>query len=238
MRRLFVLVCSIVFLDGMLLGTLIPLVPGYVDEFDLSKLQARRPPRLVRRRCGAGGIPGGIPRSARPQASPDRRDAAARRRKLRLRPRGLSRPLGLARFVQGFSSTMTWSGALRGSRSRRRGNGEARCWTAFGSPCSERSSARCSAAIAALDPRSSSRSMGPVALALAASRHANRCRPPGAQTSGALSAGARDRRSSSGSGSTGSRVSLRRARRARATPARRRRATACSRSASSSSSRG
>ena len=59
MRRLFVLVCSIVFLDAMLFGALIPLVPGYVDEFHLSKL---RPALLVSYGGGAvlGGIPGGL----------------------------------------------------------------------------------------------------------------------------------------------------------------------------------
>ena len=40
MRRLVAVISAIVFLDAMLFGALIPLVPAYVDDFDLSKLQA------------------------------------------------------------------------------------------------------------------------------------------------------------------------------------------------------
>ena len=37
MRRLLVLVSVVVFVDAMLFGALAPLIPGYADEFDLSK---------------------------------------------------------------------------------------------------------------------------------------------------------------------------------------------------------
>ena len=40
MRRLVAVISAIVFLDAMLFGALIPLVPAYVDDFDLNKLQA------------------------------------------------------------------------------------------------------------------------------------------------------------------------------------------------------
>ena len=40
MRRLVAVISTIVFLDAMLFGALIPLVPAYVDDFVLSKLQA------------------------------------------------------------------------------------------------------------------------------------------------------------------------------------------------------
>ena len=40
MRRLLVLVSVVVFVDAMLFGALAPLVPGYADEFGLSKTGA------------------------------------------------------------------------------------------------------------------------------------------------------------------------------------------------------
>jgi MFS family permease len=56
-RRLLVLVSAIVFVDTMLFGALIPLVPGYVDEFGLSKLQAG----LLFGAYGGGALLGGVP---------------------------------------------------------------------------------------------------------------------------------------------------------------------------------
>ena len=41
MRRLLVLVSVIVFADTMLFSAIIPLVPVFVDDYELSKLQAR-----------------------------------------------------------------------------------------------------------------------------------------------------------------------------------------------------
>ena len=40
MRPLLILVCVVVFVDAMLFGALAPLIPGYADEFDLSKTGA------------------------------------------------------------------------------------------------------------------------------------------------------------------------------------------------------
>ncbi len=113
MRRLLVLVSSIVLVDAMLFGALAPLVPGYADEFGLGKAGAG----LLVGAFGAGALAGGIPGGL----------AAAR-----LGPKpavvlglvllalasfafalaGGPWTLGLARFVQGFSSTITWAGAL------------------------------------------------------------------------------------------------------------------------------
>jgi MFS family permease len=112
-RRLVALVSSIIFVDALLYTALTPLVPGYADEFGLSKSGAG----LLLAAFGAGALFGGVPGGL----------AAAR-----FGPKhavfwglvllGISSiafaladgavALGLARFVQGFSSTVTWAGAL------------------------------------------------------------------------------------------------------------------------------
>ena len=56
-RRLLLLVSSIIFVDTLLFTALTPLVPGYVDEFDLSKAGAG----LLVGAYGAGALFGGIP---------------------------------------------------------------------------------------------------------------------------------------------------------------------------------
>ena len=97
----------------MLFGALAPLVPGYAEEFGLSKTGAG----LLVGAFGAGALLGGIPGGL----------AAARRGPKIAVVAGLVLlaassfafaladgpwALGLARFVQGFSSTTTWAGAL------------------------------------------------------------------------------------------------------------------------------
>jgi MFS family permease len=113
MRRLVLLVASIVFVDAMLFGALAPLVPGYADEFGLSKGGAG----LLVGAFGAGALVGGIPAGL----------AAARIGPRRLVVLGLALlalasfafalaagpwTLGAARFVQGLSSAVTWTGAF------------------------------------------------------------------------------------------------------------------------------
>ena len=113
MRRLLILVSTVVFVDAMLFGALAPLVPGYADEFGLSKTGAG----LLVGAFGAGAVLGGIPGGL----------AAARFGPKRAVVGGLillafasfafaaadgAWALGLARFVQGCSSTITWAGAL------------------------------------------------------------------------------------------------------------------------------
>lgn len=113
MRRLVLLCSTIVFVDALLFTALTPLVPGYAEAFDLSKAQAG----LLSAAFGAGALVGGIP---------------AGLIAVRLGPRGAvlsgllllavasfafavadsALELGLARFVQGFSSVVTWAGAL------------------------------------------------------------------------------------------------------------------------------
>ncbi|HET7743126.1 MAG TPA: MFS transporter [Gaiellaceae bacterium] len=113
MRRLLALVSAIIFVDAMLFTALTPLVPRYADEFDLSKFGAG----LLVGAFGAGALLGGIPGGI----------AAARYGPKRAVVGGLvllafasfafaiadgAVALGVARFVQGFSSTTTWAGAL------------------------------------------------------------------------------------------------------------------------------
>ncbi len=113
MRRLLALVSSIVFVDALLFTALTPLVPGYAEEFDLSKAGAG----LLVGAYGAGALFGGIPGGL----------AAARFGPKRAVVGGLlllsvasfafaaadsAGALGAARFVQGLSSTATWAGAL------------------------------------------------------------------------------------------------------------------------------
>lgn len=113
MRRLLVLVSAIIFVDAMLFTALTPLIPGYADEFDLSKAGAG----VLVGSFGAGALLGGVPGGL----------AAARFGPKRAVVGGLvllavasvafaladsAAGLSLARFLQGFSSTTTWAGAL------------------------------------------------------------------------------------------------------------------------------
>jgi MFS family permease len=111
--RLLALVSSIIFVDALLFTALTPLVPAYAEEFDLSKTGAG----LLVGAYGAGALFGGIPGGL----------AAARFGPKRAVVGGLlllsvasfafaaadSAPaLGVARLIQGLSSTATWAGAL------------------------------------------------------------------------------------------------------------------------------
>ena len=113
MRRLLILVGTIVFVDSMLFGALIPLVPRYVDDFDLSKLQAG----LLVGAFGGGAVLGGIPGGLISGRIGPKRAVIGGLVVLAVASFGFAAAetpltLGAARFVQGFSSTMTWAGAL------------------------------------------------------------------------------------------------------------------------------
>ena len=112
-RRLLILVSAIIFVDALLFTALTPLVPKYAEEFDLSKSGAG----LLVGAFGAGALLGGIPGGL----------VAARFGPKQAVIGGLlllsvasfafaiaesALALGVARFVQGFSSTTTWAGAL------------------------------------------------------------------------------------------------------------------------------
>lgn len=113
MRRLLVLVSAIVFVDAMLFGALIPLVPGYADEFGLSKTGAG----LLVGSFGAGALLGGIPGGIAAARFGPRRAVLAgllllAAASFAFAVSGSPWTLGVSRFVQGLSSTTTWAGAL------------------------------------------------------------------------------------------------------------------------------
>jgi MFS family permease len=112
-RRLLPVVCSIVFVDAALFGAIIPLVPGYADEFELGKLQAG----LLVGAYGAGALAGGIPggllaRRVGPRNAVVVGLLALAAASLAFALAGGPLALGLSRFVQGLSSALTWTGAL------------------------------------------------------------------------------------------------------------------------------
>ena len=113
MRRLVAVISAIVFLDAMLFGALIPLVPAYVDDFDLSKLQAG----MLVGAFGAGAVLGGIPGGIVAGRVGPKNAVISGLLLLALATFGLAladspETVGIARFLQGLSSAMTWAGAL------------------------------------------------------------------------------------------------------------------------------
>jgi MFS family permease len=124
-RRLLPVVCTIVFVDAALFGAIIPLVPGYADEFDLGKFQAG----LLVGAYGAGALAGGIPggllaRRVGPRNAVVVGLLALAAASFAFALAGGPLALGLSRFVQGLSSALTWTGALAwvtvtGPRARR-----------------------------------------------------------------------------------------------------------------------
>jgi MFS family permease len=112
-RRLLVLVSSIIFVDALLFGALTPLVPGYADEFDLSKAGAGLLVAAFGAGALVGGIPGGI--SARylgPKTTVILGLCLLGVASIAFAAADAAWSLGLARLLQGLSSTTTWAGAL------------------------------------------------------------------------------------------------------------------------------
>jgi MFS family permease len=113
MPRLLVLVSSVIFVDAMLFTALTPLVPGYAEEFDLSKTGAG----LLVGSFGAGALLGGVPGGIAASKLGPKSAVVGGLLLLALASFAFALAdsavaLGVARFVQGFSSTTTWAGAL------------------------------------------------------------------------------------------------------------------------------
>ena len=105
--------CVVVFVDAMLFGALAPLIPGYADEFGLSKTGAG----LLVGAFGAGAVLGGIPGGLAAARRGPKVAVVAGLMLLALSSFAFAAAdgpwaLGLARFVQGASSTTTWAGAF------------------------------------------------------------------------------------------------------------------------------
>lgn len=181
----------------MLFGALAPLVPGYAEEFDLTKAGAG----LLVGAFGGGALLGGVPGGL----------AAARfGPKLALLV-GLSLlalgslafavaggpwALGLARFVQGFSSTVTWAGALAwltmATPRERRGE---LIGTAFGAAVFGAIVGPMFGAVAeAVSIRGAFIAVGAVAIGLVAWVAAQPAAPPEPRQPGAVDRALRDRR--------------------------------------------
>jgi MFS family permease len=112
-KRLVALVSVVIFVDTMLFGALIPLVPGYADRFGLSKLEAG----LLFGAYGAGALVGGIPGGILGSRIGPKRAVVVGLVALGLASIGFalvtSPPaMGIARFAQGLASAVTWAGAL------------------------------------------------------------------------------------------------------------------------------
>jgi MFS family permease len=112
-RRFLLLVSVIVFVDAMLFGILAPLVPGYAEEFGLSKGGVG----LLVGAFGAGALIGGIPGGLAAARFGPKRAVVLGLGLLALASFGFALAggpwtLGLARLLQGVSSTITWAGAL------------------------------------------------------------------------------------------------------------------------------
>jgi MFS family permease len=112
-RRLLLLVSTIVLVDAMLFGALAPLVPGYAEQFDLGKTGAG----LLVAAFGAGALVGSIPGGLAAARFGPKRAVVLGLLLLALASFAFALAdgawaLGLARFVQGASSTTTWAGAL------------------------------------------------------------------------------------------------------------------------------
>ena len=112
-RRLLILVSAIIFVDVMLFTALTPLIPGYVDEFDLSKIGAG----VLVGAFGAGAIVGGVLGGlAAARLGPKRAVVAGLvllgLASLAFAAADSATTLVAARLIQGFSSTITWAGAL------------------------------------------------------------------------------------------------------------------------------
>lgn len=113
MRRIIAITGTIVFLDAMLFGAIIPLLPHFADRYDLSKLEAG----LLLGAYGGGALVGGVPGGMLVSRVGPKRGVLAGLVALSLASlafalAGGPLALGIARFVQGFSSATTWAGAL------------------------------------------------------------------------------------------------------------------------------
>ena len=113
MRRIILIAGSIVFVDAMLFGAIIPLLPHFADRYDLTKLEAG----LLLAAYGGGSFVGGLPAGFLVGRIGPKRGmigglALLCVASLFFALAGDPLALGIARFAQGVSSAMTWAGAL------------------------------------------------------------------------------------------------------------------------------
>ena len=110
MRRVLVVTGTIVFLDAMLFGAIIPLLPAFADTYDLTKLEAG----ALLGAYGAGALVGGIPGGLLIGRIGPKRGlllglCVLALASLAFALAGGPVALGVSRFVQGVSSAATWA---------------------------------------------------------------------------------------------------------------------------------
>jgi MFS family permease len=113
MRRLLPLVCTLVAVDTILYAALVPLLPHYVQTYGLSKTGAGLLAAMFAIGALAGGLPGGAA-AARfgPRAAVLAGLTLMATASLAFGWAGTIEALWVARFLQGFGSSLTWAGAL------------------------------------------------------------------------------------------------------------------------------
>jgi len=112
-RRVLVFVTVTIFVDAVLYGVVTPLVPGYVDDYHLSKFQAG----LIVGAFGGGVLVGAIPSGIFASRFGPKSAVVGGLLLLVVSSvtfglAGSPEALGISRFLQGISSTTTWAGAL------------------------------------------------------------------------------------------------------------------------------
>jgi MFS family permease len=111
--RIVAVTGSILFLDAMLFGAIIPLLPRFADDYDLTKLEAG----LLLGAYGGGSVVGGIPGGLLVGRIGPKRGVLAGLvvlafASLAFALAGGPVALGVARFIQGVSSAITWAASL------------------------------------------------------------------------------------------------------------------------------
>ena len=109
MRRTLAITGSIVFVDTMLFGAIIPLLPRFAEDYDQTKLEAG----ALLGAYGGGTLVGGLPAGILVGRISTKRGVIAGLLLLAASSLGFalaggSVALGIARFAQGLASSLTW----------------------------------------------------------------------------------------------------------------------------------
>jgi MFS family permease len=113
MRRLVVVATLVVLVDSTLYAALTPLLPGYADDYDLSKAGAGLLAAAYATGTFVGGIPGGIAAAKfGPRTAALTGLLAVGVASVVFGLAGDPLTLGAARFTQGIGSSLAWAGAF------------------------------------------------------------------------------------------------------------------------------